>query len=348
MPFPSSLPPARMEDPDRVPVLRWGIAGPGWIAERFADALRAGTNQRLVAIGSRSAERARQFAARWDIPKAHGAIDDLVSDPEVDVVYVATPHNHHLPVALAAIEAGKHVLVEKPLALNAAEGERLRQAARERQVLLIEALWTAFLPKFRVIRQLLADGALGTIHTVVADHGEHFTPDHRIMHAELAGGPMLDLGTYPVAFATMVLGEPEVVQASGEGAPTGVNGQAAMLLGHRGGAVSLLHCTILGHTPCDAFVSGEQGMLAIPSKFYTPGPFTVTANDLTTRLVYEEERSAYRGLACEILHLAACVAEGLGESPIWPVAQSVATLRTMDRARQALGIVFNEERDGGR
>jgi predicted dehydrogenase len=149
----------------------------------------------------------------------------MMADPKIDVVYVATVHPRHLPDALAAIEAGKHVLVEKPLALNASEARRLKEAARRKGVFLMEAFWSAFLPKFDVIRQLLADGALGSVRTVIADHGEWFPPEHRIMRSELAGGPMLDLGTYPVAFATQVLGRPDCVMATGEDAPSGVNGQ---------------------------------------------------------------------------------------------------------------------------
>ena len=171
MPLPSVLPSPRLPDPRRIPVLRWAVAGPGWIAERFVQALKADTNQRVVAVDSRSLERARAFAARCDIPKAYDDIADLGTDPEVDVVYVATPHSHHFPVALAAVEAGKHVLVEKPLALNAVEGEKLREAAESNRILLVEALWTAFLPKFDVLRQVIADRILGKIHTVAANHG---------------------------------------------------------------------------------------------------------------------------------------------------------------------------------
>jgi len=282
--------------------------------------------------------------ARWDIPKAYDDIADLGADPEIDVVYVATPHNHHFPVTLAAVQAGKHVLVEKPLALNAVEGEKLREAAQAKRILLMEALWTAFLPKFDVLRQVLADGILGKVHTVVANHGEHFEPDHRIMRGDLAGGPMLDLGTYPVAFSNMVLGEPKSVQAYGEPAPSGVNGQAAMLFKHEGGAISLVHCTLFGHSPCDAFVTGADGMLTIPGKFYTPGPFTITANDLTTKLVYEEEQAGYKGLCHQINHFAFCVGNGLLQSPVRPLSDSITTLRSMDRVRDQLGIIFDEER----
>ena len=173
---------------------------------------------------------------------------------------------------------------------------------------------------------------------------EHFGPDHRIMRADLAGGPMLDLGTYTVALSQMVLGEPEEVQAVGEPAPSGVNGQAAMSFRHAGGAVSQLHTTLFGHTPCTAVLSGTDGILTLPRKFYEPGPFTLSANDLSTRLEYDEPRSGYAGLCFQAAHLAACVAEGRTVSPIHPLAQTLAALRSMDRVRERLGIVLAEER----
>ncbi|WP_299651288.1 Gfo/Idh/MocA family oxidoreductase [uncultured Jannaschia sp.] len=344
MTFPTCLPVSRVPDPAAALPLGWGIAGPGWIAERFAHALTAHTRQRLAAVGSRSRARAAAFAERWDIPRAYDDLAQMNADPGVDIVYVATPHNHHLPVALAAIEAGKHVLVEKPLALNVAEAERLRDTARQHGVLLVEALWTAFLPKFDVIRQLLDDGALGKVHTVIADHGEHFGPDHRIMRPDLAGGPMLDLGTYAVALSQMVLGEPEDVRTVGAPASSGVNGQVGMTFRHAGGALSLLHCTLLGHTTCQAVLSGTDGMLTMPRKFYEPGSFILQAIDLTTRLVHDEAASGYAGLCHEIAHIAECVAEGRSESPVLPLEQTIATLRSMDRVRERLGIVFDEER----
>jgi predicted dehydrogenase len=343
MAFPNSLPKPRLTDQATVPPLRWGIAGPGWIAESFVASLKASTRQQVVAVQSSDPARAKAFAERFGIARCYGG-RDMLADPAIDVVYVATVHNRHFPDALAAIEAGKHVLVEKPLALNAAQATRLGEAARARGVTLMEAYWADFLPKFDVIRQLLADGALGTVRTVIADHGEWFEPGHRIMRADLAGGSMLDLGTYPVALATKILGRPARVLASGEPAPSGVNGQASILLAHPDAAQSVLHTSILGHTPGDAIISGTGGMLTIPGRFYTPGPFTLTANDLQTRLLFEEPRNHYDQLFHQIVHLAACIGEGRAESPIRPVADSVLTLEVMDEVRRQLGIVFDEER----
>jgi predicted dehydrogenase len=347
MAFPKILPRARILDPTRVPRLRWGVCGPGWIAERFVSTLKEHTSQEILGVQSRDPARAKAFAEKAGIPQSFAG-NDMMADPKIDVVYVATVHPRHLPDALAAIEAGKHVLVEKPLALNATEARRLKEAARRKGVFLMEAFWSAFLPKFDVIRQLLADGALGSVRTVIADHGEWFPPEHRIIRSELAGGPMLDLGTYPVAFATLVLGRPDRVMAIGEKAPSGVNGQASIMFSHPGGAQSVLHTTILSHTPGDAVVSGTDGMLTIPGRFYTPGPFTITANDLTTRLIFDEPRNQYAQLFHQAIHLVSCVADNRLESPVRTLEDSLVTLEAIDEIRRQLNIVFPQETTGAR
>ena len=176
MPLPSALPTARTPDPMDAPTLRWGVIGPGWIAERFTQALQRGTRQRCWPLPPGPPTARPSFAARVGIERSYGSYEQLVADPDVDVVYVATPHNAHHPCARLALDAGKHTLVEKPLALNAAQVRDLAAAARRSGVFCMEAMWTLFLPKYDVLRRLLADGALGSVRTVVADHGEHFGP----------------------------------------------------------------------------------------------------------------------------------------------------------------------------
>jgi Oxidoreductase family, NAD-binding Rossmann fold len=205
---------------------------------------------------------------------------------------LSTPR--HLPDALGAIEAGKHVLVEKPLALNASEARQLKEAARRKGVFLMEAFWTAFLPKFDIIRQLLADGALGSVRTVIADHGEWFPPEHRIMRSELVGGPMLDLGIYPVAFATLVLGRPDRVMAIGEDAPSGVNGQLQscfLIQAGRSPSCTPQYSAVRQETPLSPVRMECSPFLAA---FIRRALFTVTANDLTTRLIFDEPRNQYK------------------------------------------------------
>jgi predicted dehydrogenase len=339
---PTALPAPRTPDPMLTPPLRWGVLGPGWIAERFVGSLRRSTRQRVVAVASRDPGRAAAFATRWGVDRAYGDYQTLVEDPQVDVVYVATPHNAHRPCALLAVEAGRHTLVEKPLALNAAEVQELAAAARSNGVFLMEALWTVFLPKFDVLRQVLADGLLGEVRSVLAEVGEHFGPEHRIMRAELAGGPLLDLGTYPVALATMVLGPAERVLASGQPAPSGVNGQASILVTHAGGAQSVLHTTLFSDTPTAAAIAGTEATATIPGPFYQPGDFRVRFWD-GTALDHREPAAGHTALHFQAAHLAAAVQDGLPESPLRPLADSLTTIRVIDEVRRQLGVVFAEE-----
>jgi predicted dehydrogenase len=178
------------------PALRWGILGTGWIAERFVHALRTSTTQQVVAVGSRTQASAERFAGAAGVLTAHGSPKALVADPGVDVVYVATPRQAHRSSALLAIAAGKHVLVEKPLGLDAAQAEEVAAAAATAGMFCMEALWTLFLPRFDVVRQVLEQGLPGDVRTVLADHGERFDPPHRILDPAMAGGSLLDLGCH--------------------------------------------------------------------------------------------------------------------------------------------------------
>ena len=343
-----ALPQSRVPDPRDAPSLRWGVLGPGWIAERFVTALQRHTRQRVAAVGSRSLDAAAAFAHRFGVDRAHDGYASLVADPAVDVVYVATPHHLHAAHGALAIRAGKHVLVEKPLALNAGEAQMLADLAGRQGVFCAEALWTLFLPKFDVLRQVLDAGLLGQLHTVLADHGEHFEPGHRIWRHELAGGPLLDLGTYPVSFAGWVLGPPDRVLAQGGWAPPpasgrAVNGQTAVLLGHPTDAQAVLHTTLLGATPTTATILGSDATLTVPGPFYRPGGFRVDFHDGRPPLVHTEDPAGFDGLAHEAADVARRITAGERQTPVRPLAESVATLAVLDEVRHQLGVVFDEE-----
>lgn len=341
--FPTALPTARTPDAAAAPALRWGVLGTGWIAERFVRSVQRNTRQQIEAVASRGADRSAAFAARFGVAKSYGSYDDLVADPTVDVVYVATPHNAHLPGARLALEAGKHVLVEKPLALNAAQATEIAEIAAGRGLFCMEALWTFFLPRFDIVRQLLDSGVLGDIRTVLADHGEYFTAEHRIMRPDLAGGPLLDLGTYPVSFATWVLGAPNRVLAAGQPHDTGVNGQASAILCDARGNQALVHTTLFSNTPTTATVAGTQGTLALPGPFYQPGDIVLTSATGDRVLTYTEPRTGHDALCFEAAEVARCISTGNLESPIRPLADSIETLRVVDEIRRQLGVVFPDE-----
>jgi predicted dehydrogenase len=341
--FPRTLPAARTPPSEAAPVLRWGVLGTGWIAGRFIRSLHRHTRQELLAVGSRDAARSADFAGHHGLPRAYGSYEELVADPDVDVVYVATPHPAHHPCARLALEAGKHTLVEKPLALNAAQATEIAQLAADRGRFCAEALWTLFLPKFDIVRQLLDDGPLGEVRTVQADHGEYFTAEHRILRADLAGGPLLDLGTYPVALATWVLGPPERVLAAGQPHPAGVNGQAAAILSDARGNQAVVHTTLFSDTPTTATIAGTHATLTLPGPFYQPGDLLLTAADGDRRLTFTEARTAHDALHFEAAEVARCIAVGRLESPVRPLSESITTLQVMDEIRRQIGVAFPGE-----
>ncbi|MBJ7338962.1 Gfo/Idh/MocA family oxidoreductase [Mycolicibacterium sp.] len=334
------LPSPRTCDPLDAPTLRWGIMGPGGIARQFTATLQKYTAQKVAAVGSRSQVRADEFAARWSVPAAHGSYRELLANAEVDIVYVATPHTEHHACALAALAAGKHVLVEKPMGVNAAQASEIAESARRAGLFAGEAMWMKFLPRFDVIRQIIDDGILGRIHTVIADHGEYFTTDHRIYDPSLAGGPLLDLGTYPVSLAHFVFGAPESVLASGQLANRDLNGQISAILSHAGGNQASLHTTILGDTPSMAVIAGDEATLTLPGVFYRPGPFAVSFHGGTSLAFDEECVTDGFGLHFSAVEAARVIADGGVESAVHPLSAATTTLATMDEIRRQLGIVF--------
>lgn len=335
----TALPTARVPDSLDAPALRWGILGTGWIADRFVASLRGHTRQVVTAVGSRSRGSAERAATGWGVDRAHGSYEALVADPDVDVVYVATPHNHHLPHALLAIAAGKHVLVEKPVGLDADEARAIGAAAAAAGVFCMEAMWTLFLPKLDVVRQVLADGWIGEPRAVVADMGGWFDTDHRIMRADLAGGPLLDLGTYPVTLATWALGTPSAVAAVATPALNGINGQLSIALGTTAGATAALQCSILADTTEAACIAGPDGRVDLGRFFYRPGPLSVHLRSGES-LHWDEPAVDHDALHFEAAEAARRIAAGELASPLRPLADSITTLRAMDEIRRQCGITF--------
>ena len=231
--------------------VRWGILGTGGIASTFVTDLRLTDSGVAVAVGSRSQGSADRFADKFGIARRHASYESLVADPDVDVIYVATPHPMHRDNAILALRAGKHVLVEKPFTMNAAEAREVADVAREHGLFAMEAMWTRFLPHMAIIRDWLARGVLGDVVTVTADHGQWFAEDagFRLFAPELGGGALLDLGVYPVSFASMVLGTPSRIVSMSDPAFTGVDAQTSMLFGYDSGAQARAHVHPAGEKP---------------------------------------------------------------------------------------------------
>ncbi len=323
--------------------LRWGILGPGGIARAFASDLRtAGLD--LVAVGSRSAESAGAFAAEFDVARTHGSYEALVADPEVDIVYIATPHPFHAEQAILALEHGKHVLVEKPFALTGAEAAAVRDVAVERGLLAMEAMWTRYLPHMARIRDVVASGALGDIRALMADHTQLISSDpaHRLNALELGGGALLDLGIYPVSFAWDILGEPLAITASARLGETGADTEIATVMSHVSGALSTSLSASRAAGPNTAHIIGTEARIDIDRVWYSATSFRVVAADGT---VLEEYASdiAGRGMQYQALAAQQYLAEGLTDSPLLPIDETVAIMSTLDEIRQLVGVRYPGE-----
>lgn len=333
-------------DPADAPAVRWGVLGAGNIAGSFSDGVRRHTASTVVAVGSRDRAKAEAFAeAHAPGARAHGGYESLVADPDVDVVYVATPHSHHHEQALLAIRAGKHVLVEKAFTQDAAQAREVLAAARDAGVFVMEAMWTRFLPHVAALRGVVARGEIGRVVSVVADHGQFFpfAPEHRLYAPDLAGGALLDLGVYPVSFAQDLLGAPETVTAVGALTPTGVDGQVGMVLGYPDGVQATLSTTLWSRTATTAVVSGTEGRIEVARTFYAPTSFRVERHD---GAVWTYEGFRGEGKQYQAAEAARRVAAGDTQSPRMSWDGTLEVMGTLDEVRRQVGVVYPGERAG--
>ncbi len=327
--------------------VRWGIAGPGGIAERFAEGMELVADGEIAAVASRSRNRADAFADRHDIRQRYGSYGDLAADPDVDVVYVATPHSRHEQDTLTYLAAGKHVLCEKPFALNAAQARRMAEAARAGGLFLMEAMWTRFLPAYRRLRELLDDGRIGEPLVVEADFGFRVpvNPEHRLFDLALGGGALLDLGIYPVQLCAFVLGTPERVLADGVIGETGADEIVTGLL-HSGGRLGVVKAATRVALSCTARISGSDGWIGLPAPMHSPTALTIGGPGATGGTGgIERVDAAFEGvgLRFQVEEVHRCLAAGQTESPVMPLDESIALLGVLDDMRAQLGVVYPGE-----
>lgn len=342
----TTLPASTIAHPHHAPAIRWGIMAPGRIAHAFARAVDVGTHSSVVAVGSRSLERARAFADTHGVRAAYGSYEQVAADPDVDAVYVASPHSGHLEHALIAIEGGKAVLVEKPFTRSAAEARQVFDAAATKGVFAMEAMWSRCLPHYDVVRQAVASGLLGDLVSVSADHGQPLYPGgpQRLCDPALAGGALLDLGVYPMAFADLVLGGFEAITAAGTLTDLGVDSTASILVTGPTGASGLIATTMLAHTPCTATVVGTKASILLDPTFYQPTTIRLVSREGKVLDVRDESLPAHvHGFSYEAAEVAWCLAEGQLESALVPRAATLRVLDAMDEVRRQLGVIYPGE-----
>jgi predicted dehydrogenase len=320
--------------------VRWGILGPGGIASTFANDLPLVPGAELAAVGSRSAQSAAAFAERHGFARAHGSYAELAADDEVDVVYVATPHAFHLDAALTCIEAGKAVLVEKPITLDLAGAARLVQAARTGGVFLMEAMWMRFNPAIRKIAELVEEGAIGWVSALHADFGLHgpFPAEHRLRDPKLGGGALLDLGVYPINLVHLIMGTPAEVRSWAHLTPEGVDENTGVLFGYQAGAVAALTCSINGESRNAASITGTEGRIDIPPGFFNATSFTLTRPGRETETFhFPYEGSGYQFEAAEVQR---CVLAGELESPLMSHTTTLEIMTLLDTIRDEIGVTY--------
>ena len=296
--------------------VRWGFIGTGKIAQTFARDLALIDEGEVVAVGSRRRETADTFGDEFNVARRYDSYEALVSDPDVDAVYVGTPHPMHFENASLALHHGKPVLVEKAFTMNGAEALELVDLARQRGLFMMEAMWTRFLPHVVALRDLVNSGVLGELVMVEADHGQWFAedPNFRLFSPELGGSAMLDLGVYPVSFASMLLGTPSRMAAS-------------MIFGYDSGAQALLTCTSAARSATRACVTGTEARVEIDADFYAPTSFRlISRSGDVTPYTFDV---APRGLRYQAIEVARCLEEGILESPVMPLDESVSIMHTM-------------------
>ena len=320
--------------------VRWGILAPGGIAEKFAADLPLVEGAELAAVGSRSQATATAFAERFGFARAHGSYADLAADPEVDVVYIASPHAYHYDAAMLCLEAGKGVLVEKPITLDMAAAARLVATARTSGVFLMEAMWMRLNPAIRKVAELVDEGAIGWISAIHADFGLQgpFPAEHRLRDPKLGGGALLDLGVYPINLVHLILGTPTSVQAWAHLTPEGVDENTGVLLGYQPGAVAAVTCSINGNSRNAASITGTDGRIDLPEGFFVPRGFVLNrpGRDPET-FEFPFEGSGYQFEAAEVQR---CIRAGEVESPLMPHATTLEIMSLLDTIRDEIGVVY--------
>lgn len=323
---------------------KWGILASGGIAQAFARDLSYFNNHIVAAVGSRSQESADSFAAEFPGCKAYGSYEELVADPTLDAIYIASPHPYHVSNTLLALNAGKPVLCEKPFTINATEARQMKSAADTNGVALMEAMWARFLPHMHKVREIVASGILGEIWAVEADHGQRLADHANPRHWEpsLGGGALLDLGIYPISFAHMILGVPNKITASATFTDKGVDASSTTIFDYKSGAQAILTSNMMVSTPCRATICGTLGKIEIDRTFYNPAAMRVIIhNGKVTE--YPNDYKGH-GLREQALEFERVVRSGAMNSSILTPDESILIMESLDEVRRQIGLIYPSER----
>lgn len=320
-------------------MFRIGIIGAGWIADKMAQAIAPFKDIEIYAIASRSLDKAEAFAKTYSIPVAYGSYAELVADPSVDLVYIATPHSHHYEHAMLALEHGKHVLVEKAFTANAAQAERLIRFAREKGIFITEAIWTRYMPMSHKVTEIMESGVIGKPRVLTATLCYMMEEKERIVRADLCGGALLDLGVYSLNFARMYFGTDIVKTVSNcHLGPTGMDMHECISLSYADGRMANLQSGALCLNDRQGIISGTEGYIRVDN-INCPEVIEVYRNyELVAR--YGKPSDMVNGYEYQVLECRQCLAKGLLESPMMPHEETISIMRQMDDLRKEWGVKY--------
>lgn len=326
--------------------IKWGIIGPGKIANKFAVALTLAGGASLEAVASRDGSKAREFAEKYGARRSYDNYESLAADPDIDAIYVATPHGFHLEHTLLCLQHGKPVLCEKPMALYAAQVESMVAASTSNKVFLMEAMWARFVPNMEKILELIRDGQLGTIKYIRADFGFKgpYSPDNRLFNLALGGGSLLDIGIYPLFLCLQILGKPDLIVASGHLAPTSADESCHAILqytGDNGGSTAIISSSFACQTSVTAEIAGTEGMIQIPTSWHRSDKLTLIRPGEEPKTFQVEP--LVNGFEYQIREVARCLENGWIESPLMSHDFSLTMSRTMDAIRRQIGVKYPGE-----
>jgi predicted dehydrogenase len=323
-------------------IVRWGVVGPGRIASKVVRDFPHVPGAEVVAVASRSAERAKAFAAEHGIERVHDSYRAILADDGVDVLYIATPHPQHRAVTLSALRAGKAVLVEKAFTVTPAATREIVELATETGVFAMEAMWTRFMPSIVRMRELVAAGAIGDVQAVQADLGVSapVDPADRFYNPAIGGGALFDVGVYPISFAQMMLGTPDSVTARGTLAPSGVDVEEAVLLGYPDGRTASLFASLRCPTPGQARVFGTAGWIDVLPRFHHPATLVLHRAGHEPETVTLPHTGG--GYTHELREVTECVAAGRPQSAVMPLADTVTVQDVMGQVADQLGMTPQE------
>ncbi len=327
--------------PDRI--IKWGILATGWIAHKFASDLKLLPNAKIIAVGSRNRESADSFGNEFDIPYRFGSYEELAACPEVDIVYIGTPHPFHRDNTIMCLQAGKAVLCEKPFAINAREAQAMIAVARSKKLFLMEAMWSRFTPMFQKVKEWLSDDLIGDIRLLQSDYGfqSDHGPESRVFNPDLGGGALLDVGVYPVSLSFFVFNrQPDQIKTCGYLGTIGVDEQGAMIFDYRGNKTAMLFTSNTLDTKKESIIFGTRGSIHIYGPWWQLRKLGLTINGMTSDKKFPLTGSGYAHQAIEAMN---CLRDGKLESNIMPLQETIAIMETLDRIRAQWGLKYPME-----